>query len=69
VTLRYVSGEGIGLLGCQPNMAFRTAICAVTAINVTPEMRAPYPELANIDLREYVNRSRTALGVQFSYDN
>ena len=66
--MRYVSGEGIGLLGCQPNMAFRTAICALTAINVTPEMKASYPEIATADLREYINKSRTSVAIQFSYD-
>lgn len=69
VNLRFFSGEGMGLLGCNPNLCLRTALCALTAITVTPEMRAPFASLVSADLRQYLNRTLADNSVAWNYED
>jgi hypothetical protein len=69
VSLRFFSGDGQGLLGCAPNYCLRTALCALTAITVTSDMRAPFPPIQLADLRQYLLKHMTDLGIVWNYED
>lgn len=69
VSLRFFSGDGQGLLGCAPNYCLRTALCALTAITVTPEMRGAWPPISHVDLRQYLLKHMTDLGIVWNYED
>ena len=69
ITVRFFSGEGVKLLQCEPDMQARTAMCALTPIAVTSQMRAPFPPLVGTDLKSYLNNELVKDGILWKYED
>jgi hypothetical protein len=67
--VRFFSGGGVGLLGCNPRVNLRTALCALTPIEITEQMRNPFPELRSGDYRALIRNALNSSNIDYKFED